>query len=62
MSLVQLWIRVDVGNVLGIHAVGQFQASWTISQQYIDFILAAMAADYYPRLTESCMTKRLRST
>lgn len=50
-SLIQLWIRVDVGNVLGTHALGQFQASWTISQQYIDFILAAMAADYYPRLT-----------
>jgi PST family polysaccharide transporter len=51
LSLVQLWIRVDVGNVLGTHALGQFQASWTISQQYIDFILAALAADYYPRLT-----------
>lgn len=51
MSLVQLWVRVDVGNVLGTHALGQFQASWTVSQQYIDFILAAMAADYYPRLT-----------
>jgi O-antigen/teichoic acid export membrane protein len=50
-SIIQLWIRVDVGNVLGTHALGQFQASWTISQQYIDFILAAMAADYYPRLT-----------
>ncbi len=51
LSLVQLWIRVDVGNVLGTHALGQFQASWTVSQQYIDFILAALAADYYPRLT-----------
>lgn len=50
-SLIQLWIRVDVGNVLGTQPLGQFQASWTISQQYIDFILAAMAADYYPRLT-----------
>ena len=38
-------------NVLGTHALGQFQASWTVSQQYIDFILAALAADYYPRLT-----------
>ena len=51
LSLVQLWIRVDVGNVLGAHSLGQFQASWTISQQYIDFILAALAVDYYPRLT-----------
>lgn len=51
MSLIQLWIRVDVGNVLGARALGQFQAAWTISTQYIGFVLAAMAADYYPRLT-----------
>ncbi len=57
-SLIQLWIRVDVGNVLGTHALGQFQASWTISQQYIDFILAAMAADYYPRLTGTMHDKK----
>jgi len=51
MSLIQLWIRVDVGNVLGTQALGQFQASWTISTTYIAFVLSAMAADYYPRLT-----------
>jgi O-antigen/teichoic acid export membrane protein len=51
MSIVQLWIRVDVGNVLGARALGQFQASWTISTTYIGFVLNAMAADYYPRLT-----------
>ncbi|MDG7000403.1 MAG: oligosaccharide flippase family protein, partial [Nitrososphaerota archaeon] len=50
MSIVQLWIRVDVGNVLGTRALGQFQASWTISTTYIGFVLNAMAADYYPRL------------
>ena len=50
-SLIQLWIRVDVTNVLGTDALGQFQASWTITQQYIALVLTAMAADYYPRLT-----------
>jgi PST family polysaccharide transporter len=50
-TLVQLWIRVDVANILGAPALGQFQASWTISQQYIAVVLGAMAADYYPRLT-----------
>ena len=50
-SLVQLWIRVDVGKVLGAAPLGQFQAAWTISMQYIGFVLGAMAADYYPRLT-----------
>jgi PST family polysaccharide transporter len=50
-SLFQLWIRVDVGKVLGPDSLGQYQAAWTISNQYIAFVLAAMAADFYPRLT-----------
>lgn len=50
-TLVQLWIRVEVGNTLGTDALGHFQAAWTISMQYIGFVLAAMGADYYPRLT-----------
>lgn len=50
-ALIQLWIRVDVARVLGAHALGQFQASWTITTQYITLVLGAMAADYYPRLT-----------
>lgn len=50
-TLVQLWIRVTVNNELGLDAVGHFQAAWTISMQYIGFVLGAMAADYYPRLT-----------
>lgn len=50
-SLVQLWIRVEVGNTLGAEALGHYQAAWTISMQYIGFVLAAMGADYYPRLT-----------
>ncbi|HUZ05759.1 MAG TPA: O-antigen translocase, partial [Acidobacteriaceae bacterium] len=49
--LILLWIRIDVSNVLGTEALGQFQASWTISTQYIALVLGAMAADYYPRLT-----------
>jgi PST family polysaccharide transporter len=50
-SLIQLWIRVDIDSVLGTKALGQFQASWAISGQYIGFVLGAMGADYYPRLT-----------
>lgn len=50
-SLVQLWIRVEVDNTLGAESLGHFQAAWTISMQYIGFVLAAMSADYYPRLT-----------
>lgn len=50
-ALVQLWIRVEVGNTLGSESLGHFQAASTISMQYIGFVLAAMGADYYPRLT-----------
>jgi O-antigen/teichoic acid export membrane protein len=47
----QLWIRIYVARVLGAQSLGQYQAAWTISMQYITFILAAMGTDYYPRLT-----------
>jgi len=50
-TLVQLWVRVSISNELGLEAVGHFQAAWAISMQYIGFVLGAMGADYYPRLT-----------
>ena len=50
-TLVQLWIRVEVGDRLGAEALGHFQAAWMISMQYIGFVLGAMVADFYPRLT-----------
>lgn len=50
-SLVLLWMRITVNNELGLNAVGHFQAAWAISMQYITFVLGAMGADYYPRLT-----------
>jgi len=50
-ALVQLWIRVEVGHTLGTEALGQYQAAWVISMQYIGMVLGAMGADYYPRLT-----------
>jgi O-antigen/teichoic acid export membrane protein len=50
-SLAQLWIRIDVARVLGAQSLGQYQAAWTISMQYVTFVLMAMGTDYYPRLT-----------
>jgi len=47
----QLWIRIDIARVLGDQSLGQYQAAWTISMQYVGFVLAAMGTDYYPRLT-----------
>jgi PST family polysaccharide transporter len=51
LQFAQLWIRIDVARVLGAAALGQYQAAWTISMQYVTFVLGAMATDYYPRLT-----------
>ncbi len=50
-TVVQLWVRVVVNDELSSDGLGHFQASWTISAQYIGFALTAMTADYYPRLT-----------
>lgn len=50
-SLAQLWIRIDVAKVLGTQSLGEYQAAWSISMQYVAFVLAAMGTDYYPRLT-----------
>ena len=48
LLLVRSWINRD----LGLDAAGQFAAAWGISMTYVGFLLTAMAADYYPRLTE----------
>jgi antigen flippase len=44
-------IRVIVVRQLGLEAAGLFQASSAISGLYVGFILSAMGADFYPRLT-----------
>jgi PST family polysaccharide transporter len=46
-----LLLRALVVRELGLDAAGHFQASWTISTQYIGFLMTAMAADYFPRLS-----------
>lgn len=50
-NLVQLFIRSLVARDLGLEATGHFQAAWIISMTYIGFVLGAMSADYYPKLT-----------
>lgn len=47
----QLVVRVIVQRDIGSNELGQFSAAWAISATYIGFVLGAMAADYYPRLT-----------
>jgi O-antigen/teichoic acid export membrane protein len=45
-----LFVRSIIGHTLSMTAAGHFQAAWQISMQYIGFVLAAMLAEYYPRL------------
>jgi PST family polysaccharide transporter len=43
-------LRIMVTKGLGLAASGQFQAANAISMVYVNFILQAMGADFYPRL------------
>lgn len=49
----QLAARSIILRELGLDASGYFQAAWAISMTYIGFVLGAMGADYFPRLTEA---------
>jgi PST family polysaccharide transporter len=57
-ALVNLWIRVEVGDTFGAESLGHFQAAWVISTQYIGFVLGAMGADYFPRLTSVILDRK----
>lgn len=46
---------------LGLEAVGYFQAAWVISMTYLGFVLNAMGADYYPRLSAAIHNRELAS-
>jgi PST family polysaccharide transporter len=47
-----LLVRGLITQDLGLDAAGQFAASWGITMTYVGFLLGAMGADYFPRLTE----------
>jgi len=44
-------IRILVVRKLGLGAAGLYQSAWTLGGLYVGFILQAMGADFYPRLT-----------
>jgi antigen flippase len=44
-------VRLIVRSAMGVTAVGFYQAAWVIGGLYVGFILQAMGADFYPRLT-----------
>ncbi|MDB9851454.1 O-antigen translocase [Amylibacter sp.] len=47
-----LLVRGHISQELGLDAAGYFAAAWGITMTYVSFLLVAMGADYYPRLTE----------
>ncbi|MGH8613178.1 MAG: O-antigen translocase [Gammaproteobacteria bacterium] len=44
-------VRTMVLRMVGIEAAGYYQSAWTLGGLYVAFILQAMGADFYPRLT-----------
>lgn len=46
-------VRIMVLRMIGFAATGYYQSAWTLGGLYVGFILQAMAADFYPRLTAS---------
>jgi enterobacterial common antigen flippase len=48
---VQMILPIIVVTSLGIRSVGFYQAALTVAGTYLGFLLAAMATDYYPRIS-----------
>jgi antigen flippase len=44
-------VRLMVARMIGLDAAGLYQSAWTVGGLYVGFILQAMGADFYPRLT-----------
>jgi PST family polysaccharide transporter len=51
LAMVAYLTRTFVAQGLGLEAVGIFAAAFALSGMFINVVLAAMNADYYPRLT-----------
>ena len=46
-----LLIRAIIAHKFGIEGAGIYQAAWALSGMFANFVLSAMGADFYPRLT-----------
>lgn len=46
-----MYTRTLIARTLGVEAAGIYQAAWAVSGLFASFVLAAMGADFYPRLT-----------
>ncbi len=50
-GVAQFASRLVVERALGLESVGHFQAAWSVSNVYLSFVLTALAAEYYPRIS-----------
>jgi len=46
-------VRIILLRMVGFEATGFYQSAWTLGGLYVGFILQAMGADFYPRLSAS---------
>lgn len=60
-SLGELTLKALVTRELGEVATGLYQAAWSISGMFALFIINAMGADFYPRLTATISDKKAAS-
>jgi PST family polysaccharide transporter len=44
-------VNILVLRMVGLGGAGYYQSAWTLGGLYVGFILSAMGADFYPRLT-----------
>ena len=44
-------VRIIITRKIDVEAAGLYQSAWTLGGLYVGFILQAMSADFYPRLT-----------
>lgn len=50
-NAVQLGIRVWIEGTYGLAVAGHYQSAWTITSLYIGFVLTALAAEFFPRIS-----------
>lgn len=50
---VAYFVRITVLHKVGFAGAGLYQSAWMLGGLYVGFILQAMGADFYPRLTAS---------
>lgn len=46
------WMKSEINRYLGAASLGNFEAGWSISMQYVALILSGLAVDYYPKLVQ----------